>query len=200
VNPFASHRIRPGARTFQFPAGESLDGLVAELARQNWWGQIVGPHGTGKSTLLATLQPALEAAGRQTMLFSLRSDHVVTPQEPVHHRWGPDTQVIVDGYEQLSWWQRFRLRSLCRRRRAGLLITSHAPQSLPTLWTTAPSVDLAWLLVQTLQQQAPRPLITREDVERCFAATEGNLREMFFTLYDLHEQRAAGLSESEFSD
>jgi hypothetical protein len=200
MNPFASRHIRPGARRFQFPPGQSAENLVAELARHNWWGQIVGPHGSGKSTLLATIQPVLDAAGRQAIVFALRADHVIAPQEPAHHHWDCETLVIVDGYEQLSWWQRFLLRSLCRRRKSGLLITTHVSQGLPTIWRTEATPELAWDLVQSLQRDAPHALITRDDVEKCFSQNPGDIRETFFALYDIYEERATKLLGPEYSD
>ena len=200
MNPFASRFIRPGARRYQFPEKVNPESLVEQLAKQNWWGQIVGPHGSGKSTLLATLQPALESANRQLALFTLRADQVIPPREPRNHRWDYQTQVIVDGYEQLTWWQRFRLRSTCRRRRSGLLITTHQSQGLPTLWRTAPSEQLAWDLVQAMQADCSPPLVTREDVRNSFDATRGDLRETLFALYDVYEQRAAELRGPESSD
>ena len=36
-----------------------------------WWGEILGPHGAGKSALLATLIPAVERAGRRPVLVEL---------------------------------------------------------------------------------------------------------------------------------
>ena len=197
MNPFASRNIRPGAQTFLFPPGTSAETLVAKLAEHHWWGEIVGQHGSGKSTLLESLKPPLEGAGRQLESFALRAEQVILPREPKLHPWGPRTLVIVDGYEQLTWWQRFRLRSTCRRRRAGLLITTHRPQGLPNLWTTSPTAELAWHVVQRLQQQAPWQLITQDDVQHYFAQNQGDLRETLFSLYDVFERRAAQLDQPE---
>ena len=48
---------------FRFPAADAAT-LVESLATAGWRGQIVGPHGSGKSTLVAALLAALAAAGR----------------------------------------------------------------------------------------------------------------------------------------
>jgi hypothetical protein len=197
MNPFASRNIRPGAQAYLFPPGVSPESLIEKLAAHRWWGEIVGPHGSGKSTLLATLKPPLESAGRQVESFALRAEQVSLPQEPKQHPWGRRTLVVVDGYEQLTRWQRFRLRSACRRRRAGLLITTHRPQGLPTLWTTNPTPELAWTVVQRLQRETSEPLISKEDVHHYFARNRGDLRETLFSLYDVFEQRAADRAQPE---
>src|SRR5262249_23632578 len=72
-NPFATRRVRPGAIPFLFPTGESVGQLLDRLRAAGWWGQVVGPHGSGKSTLVAALLPELCQAGREPLLL-------------VHHR------------------------------------------------------------------------------------------------------------------
>jgi hypothetical protein len=49
---------------------------------------------------------------------------------------------------------------------------------------------LAQQLVDFLGQHGPTP-ISPADVEASFARQQGNLREVFFELYDLHEQHRA---------
>ena len=70
-NPFCTSRIQPGATPFIFPPGDSISQLVDRLREDNWWGQIIGPHGSGKSALLATITAAVERAGRRAVLVEL---------------------------------------------------------------------------------------------------------------------------------
>src|SRR5262245_44900485 len=137
-NPFSSRWIRPGALPFLFPAGIDVPSLVAQLERNHWWGEIVGPHGTGKSTLLAGLLQAIRGCGRGTLQFEL---HNGQRRLPVGWRqavqWSGRGLVAVDGYEQLDRWSRMRLRRLCRRFGSGLLVTAHAPAGFPLLYRTS---------------------------------------------------------------
>src|SRR5262245_23842279 len=71
-NPFATCWTRPGALEFQFVDGESLDGLMTRFAAASWRGEIVGPHGSGKSTLVETLKPHLAAFGFNVRAITLR--------------------------------------------------------------------------------------------------------------------------------
>ena len=96
--------------------------------------------------------------------------------------------LIIDGYEQLSHWQRFRVRRFCRRRGLGLLVTAHTAVGLPELWQTASDLELARQIVEQLQREYPSR-VTSEDVAERFARREGDMREMLFDLYDLYEQR-----------
>jgi hypothetical protein len=106
-NPFASRFVRPGALPFLFDRGISVEILLDGLRRNAWWGQIVGAHGSGKSTLLATLVGAFEEAGRRTVEFTLHDGQRKLPDSKGSGAaWDPQTQVIVDGYEQLSWLSR----------------------------------------------------------------------------------------------
>ena len=46
-NPFSSRHVRPGATSYRFPPGESVEAILARLEEQQWRGEIVGPHGSG---------------------------------------------------------------------------------------------------------------------------------------------------------
>jgi hypothetical protein len=107
--------------------------------------------------------------------------------------WHADAQVVVDGYEQLSWLSRWRVRSTCRRCGTGLLVTAHADVGLPQLWQTAVTEQIAWRIVSRLlfrETNCPgNPLITRSDVAASLRSHGDNLREALFHLYDLYESR-----------
>jgi len=190
-NPFSTRFTRPGAIPYCFADGDSAASPIERLQAAGWWGEIVGPHGSGKSTLVAALVRELERAGRQVVLVTLRDGQRalgVDLRRTVSS--GIPTQIIVDGYEQLSRWSRWRLKRQCRRHGWGLLVTSHEPAGLATVAGTAPSLELAQALVAQLTAGSASP-ITPADVAAAYAAHRGNLREMLFGLYDLHDARVA---------
>ena len=212
-NPFSTRFVRPGAIRYRFT--ETVSGSVQEgatdkdgqeesdrlqhwksildqLRANGWWGQIVGPHGTGKSTLLSELLTYFDHEEIITAHFELHDgqqrfpyplDHLAR-KEPVPHL------IIIDGYEQLGFWSRRRVVRWCRRHSVGLLITTHKSFDLPTLFETHASLELAKLLVyRHLESLDCAVEIAPEEIETRFDACGGNIRELFFSLYDLIEQK-----------
>ena len=195
-NPFATRFTRPGAIGYLFPQGRSAVGTVDLLRNNNWWGEIVGPHGSGKSSLLAELLPLLEATGRRVNVYSLhQGDRTLPISKSDVAAWNADTQVAIDGYEQLSWWSKRRLQSWVKARHAGLLITAHQPMGLPPLFATEPTLTLAREIVAQLLKSDQVQSLTGDDVAAAFAAHGANLREMLFSLYDVYQRRQADAPE-----
>jgi hypothetical protein len=188
-NPFSTRCVRPGAIAYRFPPGKSVGAMLARLERNGGRGQIVGPHGSGKSALVATLRTALAQSGRPTRLIEL---HDGERRLPVSHRrlkaLAPGTVLIVDGYEQLGVLSRWRLRRLCRRKGLWLMVTAHRSVGFPDLSRTTTSVALAQAIVADLTAGEALPL-TAEEVTARFGQRRGDLREVLFDLYDLYEQR-----------
>jgi hypothetical protein len=164
---------------------ESLSTIVARLRACDWRGQITGPHGSGKSTLLAALEPPLREAGRNILRQSLTTGQrrLDSPIEM-----GPRSIFIIDGFEQLSWWSRWKVKVACRRHGAGLLITAHTDLGLPTVFRTQPSLELARQLVSRLLPPGDRA-ISESDIAAAHARHPHNLRELLFSLFDLHQAR-----------
>lgn len=188
-NPFATRAVRPGAMEYLFADGQSLPQLMARFEANGWRGQIIGPHGSGKSTLLATFLAAYAKDGRNVIEFVLHDGQRSLPESLGTLRdVDANTIIAVDGYEQLSRWNRFLLKRFCRARRCGLIVTAHDSVGLPELCRTTTSIEIAEQLVNRLLSQE-QATVARTDIERVFVAQQGNLREVFFELYDLHEQR-----------
>jgi hypothetical protein len=186
ANPFATCWTRPGAIPFHFSEEQNTSQLVGKLAAHHWLAAIIGPHGSGKSTLLRSLEPELTAAGRTIHAIPLQDGQRWLPRIPI--KAGACTLLIIDGYEQLSWLERFRLFLRCRTRGAGLLVTSHKPTCLPTLIRLSPDRQLVERLVADLCAEASTP-ITPKDVAASHACHGSNVREILFDLYDRHEQQ-----------
>lgn len=217
-NPFASRRVRPGAIPFEFPRGLDAAKLVARFAELGCHAAIVGPHGAGKSTLLASLLPELERRGCMLLSIALHDGQRRLPGDflaplsairmPVGRRDGstyvPKAIVVVDGYEQLSLWNRWRLRRRCRSASAGLLLTAHRPTTLPTLFHTAADFDLAVRIVDRLSAAAGNPegsdsvvgMIGRDALHGIWLRHRGNFRETLFELYDIFERKRIALSNA----
>jgi hypothetical protein len=183
-NPFSTRFIRPGALDYFALESVSTKSLVAKLQENGWQGAIVGPHGAGKTTLLTALAAELVQHGRHVVHAALhQGEHSLPKSLDDWRAWNEQTQVIVDGYEQLSWWAKSKLAWRVRDRRAGLLVTSHEGTALPELIRMAPSIDVAREVVRRLVGNST--LITDDDVTTQFRATDGNIREMLFRLYCL---------------
>lgn len=202
-NPFATRYIRPGALAYHFPAEGSLAGLIDRLADCGWRGEILGPHGSGKSTLVRSLIPELTSRGMHVSLFTLRQgSRRLPPTEGDGVEWFPpggdeaappgvvSRLWIIDGAEQLSWFAWWRLRGDCWWNGRGLIVTTHRPLGLPTLIRTSTTADLAWQLVRKLLAADQRS-ISQADVEEAFRRQDGNLRETLLALFDVYQQRVA---------
>ena len=188
-NPFSTRFVRPAANEFLFDDEDSVELIVDRLEAGGRSGQIVGPHGTGKSTLLHALREELTARGRQIALYELHDGQRRLPTAAGEiDLWNENTVVIADGYEQLSWWSRRSLKAACRRALCGLLVTSHEDVGLTPLYQTLPDESIAQQIVSRLMQGHP-PVISADDVTEHFAYCRDNIREMLFELYDLYEER-----------
>jgi hypothetical protein len=192
-NPFASRHVRPGALPFLFAPGEGLLELIDRLESQGWWGQIIGPHGSGKSTLLAALLPELERRGLAPQLVRLCQEQRYLPEDLSEFTAAAGPRlVVIDGFEQLGWWTRRRLKVARRRSGSGLVVTAHRSMGLPYLYRTAVTPAQAQRLLDALLNEKQRRLVEPLNLTGALAARRGNFREVLFDLYDLYEERSRG--------
>jgi hypothetical protein len=146
-NPFAAYAV--DRIEYKFAAGE-MQKLMEALRANNWRGAIVGPHGTGKSTLVRTITPQLPAGAS-----------------------------IVDGAEKIPSWKWPFVRHGFRKATA-VLITTHAPGRLPTVFRTSTTPQLLAELIEQLSGRAARP----EFVRQLFDRHNGNIRDALREMYD----------------
>ncbi len=187
-NPFCSRRIRPGAIPFYFPEGVSSETLLATLRENSWRGQIIGPHGSGKSTLLAALLPEIQKYGRRVVHLELQDGVRRLPlSDEDFQGMDAETQLAIDGYEQLSYLTRRKLKSRSFRQGFGVVILGHEPLEYPDLYQTSRELSVAKLIVERLLENSI-VRIPESVIEEHFERHKGNLREMLFSLYDVYEE------------
>ena len=180
-NPFRTDRIH--ALDYQLLNG-TWDQLLARLAALGYRAAIVGPHGHGKSTCLRALAPRLEHLGFRVHTLFLNEEHP---------RFAPgflktlgatlttDDILLFDGAEQLNGWAWRRFLHHARNAK-GIVITCHRPGRLPTVHTCHTSPELLTHLLRQLHadQTLPSGMTPALLLER----HQGNLRDLFFALYD----------------
>lgn len=164
--------------------------LGEKFARSGYRAQVVGPHGSGKSTMTESFARYLNLTGIGVMKSMI---HAGTRDIPAQLRADLETRpadtarrvVIFDGYEQLSSLNRLRLRRLCAASGCGLLVTTHKPQWFVgnVLYRTAPSDETIEKIVSYLlddSQRYPGTAILRELRHR----HKNNVRAILDGLYD----------------
>lgn len=179
-NPFSTRFVGPDAIPYLAPE-PAVDAMVEALASGGRWA-IVGPHGTGKTTLVAHLRRSLRARGLPTQLMRIHDGGLR------RHREGGAGLRIIDGYEQLT-----ALGRLAARRHRDLLVTSHRPPSgFSLLWTTEVDEALGRAIVARLVAGEVTSPIGPEAAPAALRRAKGNMRDALLELYLAHERLTRG--------
>ncbi len=193
-NPFSTRFIQPGAISYECFDG----GTVTELAEHflklpSKRGIIVGPHGSGKSTLVASLVLKLPSIASHSRIHSLRFSTDNSAAQSLNtavKEWTPHSIAILDGYEQLRFWSRLRVEKIARARSISILATAHRPvRGFETLWETSVTESSSRWVVEQLLLQSELPsgvneLLQSEAWSRSRSKHGQNLRESLFDMYD----------------
>lgn len=188
TNPFATRFTRPGMLPSLGPRGEPIDaaGLLLRIEPGRVVA-IVGPHGHGKSTLLAALTAAAGCAGSATNTVRIRS---------LRDSWRPVAALLTTpggGFVACDGWERalpgtdLVVRLLAAARRLRVVVTTHRHRGLPVLARCDTSVDLLDELVSRLPDHGG--LIDGTDIDDAYRRHAGDLREALYDLYDRFERR-----------
>ncbi len=189
TNPFTTRHTRPGRLPPLDEAGRPRD-MAAVLAavRQTAATAIVGPHGTGKSTILVAIEAGLAAAGESAGLLQLRRRRDGLRLIAAVLRAPRDRRLCVDGWERLGPLGAAAVRLAAGARGCRLVVTSHRTAGMPTLVRTTGSLPLLEAIVARLPDHSG--LITAADLAESVTRHAGNLRDSLDDLYDRFERRA----------
>ena len=199
-NPFRSERLRPGVVPFLFGDGQSMDDVLEQLQRSHWRGEIVGPHGTGKSTLVQELLPLIASDGHPVVFGSFSGGRQQWNELPAaagasdRAEKKPQRVIVIDGFEQLSAFARWKCKWLTYWLGWGLVVTTHRSVGLPVLVRTNVSSQLAQEIARRIAGDDFGGL-NQSDVESALAEHQGNMRDALFWLYDQIEARRGNAGE-----
>lgn len=206
TNPFATRWVCPGALEYRFPdrvaPGQATWSLCDQLIRRGR-GCIVGPHGTGKTTLLHSLRPALESRFDRVETVQLcvtgglrlsgRSKHSGHCWQTIQGLAGQLRQpaahslLIVDGLEQLLPPHRWQLAWLARRSGLVILATSHIPLiAWPVLFRTTSDRQRVVAMTESLLQRTSPQIasVVRRRLANQDWNGDTNVRDLWFDCYD----------------
>lgn len=190
-NPFASHRVE--SLKYRYP-GFNFDNAVAQLEQLRWRAAILGPHGTGKTTVLLELYRYLQRStndrSKPSRLWFVPRDRLSLNQQWLEllDECSPQTILLVDGIERLSWSRRIRLLGLRPNwiRESSLprsiVVTTHRAVGLPVwLHTRSNPAIMEELLLELYPTASPE---TINQARKLFTTRRGNIRDVFWKLYD----------------
>ena len=196
-NPFSTRFLSPGQLSFVGLDDQTLDGLAEKLIQQNGNGQIVGPHGTGKTTLTFELQKRITRLNdTNTNYRFVRKTvgprrNIRTSEQAAEFKPHSKTILVLDGVEVLSWLQRLALIKTCQRKRIGLLVTVHRPVwGLPQLVSTKSNQSQLEVIAHQLTRDCDFQ-ISADRLGKLYANNNGNIREALMSCYDEFEASRA---------
>jgi hypothetical protein len=186
-NPFRMSRIERIP-----PQLVNRDALWQQFSQQHGRGALIGPHGSGKTTLMEHLQRDAQQRGwlvrscfindTTCVTWSVLSNLLIPLAQQKSAQQIPTQRILIciDGAERISPWLWWRF---MRRLPAdhALLITSHRAGRLPTLHQHTTS---AALLRWCVEYVMPNSTLTSEQAHGLFAQYHGNIRDCLRHLYD----------------
>ncbi len=197
TNPFSTCWTAPGRIGYVDFESESVDNTLQRLELTNGWGAIVGQHGSGKSTLLHAIEAALAEQGRTVTWVHCSKDSKFQYDDVLKRIGRDDSQrsiCFLEGFERLGFFARQRLLWFCYRRRAKVVVTLHEeailwPWRLPTLVALSANHRQVRKMFDRLLAHEANPLVSWHDALPVLEKVNHNLREFWFELYGLHEER-----------
>jgi adenylate kinase family enzyme len=145
-------------------------------------GAIVGPCGSGKTTMCEDLEIRLQKQGLRTQHLFLSMDIHMTWREIRRVLACPFDVIMVDGADHMSWLTWRTLKRRVFREKCGLVVTTHQPGLLDTWYECQTSPVLLERIVARLVRDQ---VIARERIQESYDRCQGNIRQALRELYDL---------------
>lgn len=189
ANPFRADRIE----ALRYRLDEAgWQALLERFVAHGRRGVLVGPHGSGKTTLREEIERRLRADGFAVRSLVLGDDRRVAWTDLRTVIAGADAHTVIslDGIDRipsLLWWRLQR----ATRHIAGFLATSHVSGRLPLLHRHETSAELVRDLVHELTDE-PTATTLRVRCGALFDHHRGDVRACLRSLYDEFADHADG--------
>ncbi len=192
TNPFSTRCFQPGAIDYEFFGKQQWTTFAKQCRTQKGCSLIVGPHGTGKSTLLITLAKelvTLDPKIRIESLFLHNDGESAKRFIKSYSKWRKSDIVLLDGFEQLSFLRRLQVCVSARWIRIPVIATSHCKFiGCSVVWRTSIDENTEqWVMAKLLESRPPGVLsqaLSSEDWRMSRERHRQNLRESLFDMYD----------------
>lgn len=180
LNPFAIERVH---QVRYRRTGFDWDEFLRRIEEASYRSAIVGPEGSGKTTLQIELAERLESQGFSIKWIRLSRTERIIPNEmknELDEQLRSNDIIMFDGLEQLAWWRWQAFKKQYLNRAKGIIATVHKPSRLPTVWTCHADVALLKEIVDELHPGIDEPLL-----KKLFNKHDGNIRLCLRELYDM---------------
>ena len=191
-NPFSTKFVRPGAIEFLANQPEFLRSVLDSFRKNNFRGQILGPHGCGKTTLTFALEKELSDEFDSFRRVTIRNSREIQSNEGYPRSDEIDRAIqkqllIIDGFERLPWLHQRLLIKSCGSRQIALMITTHRwIRGVPLLCELKPDLET---LIQLVKRLSPEFRVEPSILKSIFQRNHGDIRESLMSMYDWFEHR-----------
>ncbi len=178
-NPFATSKVLQVRYT---PQDCSWDDLLERLEYLQYRTAIVGACGSGKTTLIEDMHQRLTQQGLACRSIFVTID-VKVPFKTIRQilNTGVFDVLLIDGADHLNGLVWRWIKGATKRRKIGLVVTSHTPGMLPTLIECDTSPGLLSNIVTRLTPNTTDPQL----IENIYHKHNGNIRDALRQLYDI---------------
>lgn len=190
LNPFSTCFIQPGAIEYLEDANSARE-LAMQLLNDRRSFQIVGPHGSGKTSLTIAIGKQLHAHSLSCRWLTLRkSGWFSWPTTKFESYLQQETEsntgrqiLFVDGVDALNLLQRIVTLYQYRSPTTQFVVTAHRKLlGYPVLAHIEPKLETFRKLALRLRPSQDPDWLSQIDL--AFEKADGDFREAFFLLYD----------------